>query len=182
MLKFAMLYESQESNLGSKRWILGREVGPIAILVTHTVFCRFLHFFKLCKSSFFWTLAIPGAGWIVESKFSIRFGNLKRIGFKSPTLQQPTPHFDKFPTDARRPRPTTKVPITNIGYLGLEFPPQASCFLILRLLSSLHFPNIGLLVTVFSFIIYISHFFNLLQVKYISLNWSLFSFEYFCNF
>ena len=39
----------------------------------------------MCHLKSFETVAISGAAWIVDSKFSIRFENLKGIGFKSST-------------------------------------------------------------------------------------------------
>ena len=47
-------------------------------------------------------------------EFSIGFEILKLIGFKSPSVQPPTPHFDKFPTDCRQQKiQQTKMLVTQ---------------------------------------------------------------------
>ena len=45
---------------------------------------------------------------------SVGFEILKLIGFKSPSVQPPTPHFDKFPTDCRQQKiQQTKMLVTK---------------------------------------------------------------------
>ena len=60
------------------------------------VFSRRLQFIQLCSNlpcSFdnYKILVIPVSAWISMSKFSIRYGNLKGIGFENSTVRWETP-------------------------------------------------------------------------------------------